>query len=144
MQMPVEDRGKYLRGLLIMVKMDKVISEMDRTFIIGTAKRLGYAPDFYECILNTLMRNEYIGCDPIMFDSTNLAKHFLIDAINLAGANKNLSNEKINWLKSTASMNLVDRNWFEERLRECSWNIPINNITQLAIYWNADNKSVPI
>ncbi|MCH7724449.1 MAG: hypothetical protein IIC76_14090, partial [Bacteroidetes bacterium] len=48
MQIPVEDRGKYLRGLLIMVKMDKVISEMDRTFIIGTAKRLGYAPDFYE------------------------------------------------------------------------------------------------
>ena len=135
MQIPVEDRGKYLRGLLIMVKMDEVITEMDRIIIINTAKHLGYAPDFYKSILNTFMRNEYIDNEPIMFDSTNLAKHFLIDAINLAGANKNLSNEKINWLKSTASMNLVDRNWFEERLRECSWNIPINNITQLAIYW---------
>lgn len=143
MQIPVEDRGKYLRGLLIIVKMDMVISEMDRKIIIGTAKHLGYAPAFYEGILNTLMINEYIGSEPIMFDSTNLAKHFLIDAINLAGANKNLSNQKINWLKSTASMNLVDRNWFEERLRECSWNIPINNITQLAIYWYADNKSTP-
>jgi hypothetical protein len=135
MQIPVEDRGKYLRGLLIMVKMDKVISEMDRTIIIGTAKHLGYAPDFYEGILSTLMINEYIGSKPIMFDSTNLAKHFLIDAINLAGTNKNLTNEKLNWLKNTASMNLVDRNWFEERLRECCWNISINNITQLAIYW---------
>ena len=135
MQIPVEDRGKYLRGLLIMVKMDEVITEMDRTIIINTAKHLGYAPDFYESILNTFMRNEYIDNEPIMFDSANLAKHFLIDAINLAGANKNMSNEKINWLKSTASMNLVDRNWFEERLQECCWNIPINNITQLAIYW---------
>jgi len=135
MQIPVEDRGKYLRGLLIMVKMDEDISEMDRTIIINTAKHLGYAPDFYEGILHTLMRNEYIGSEPIMFDSANLAKHFLIDAINLAGANKNMSNEKINWLKSTASMNFVDRNWFEERLRACCWNIPINNITQLAIYW---------
>ena len=142
MQIPVEDRGKYLRGLLIMVKMDKVISEMDRTIIIGTAKHLGYAPDFYEGILSTLMINEYIGSEPITFDSTNLAKHFLIDAINLAGTNKNLSNKKLNWLKSTASMNLVDRNWFEERLRECCWSIPINNITQLAIYWYADNKAV--
>ena len=134
MQIPLEDRGKYLRGLLIMVKMGEFISEMDRKIIIHTAKHLGYSADFYEGILNTLMRNEYIGNEPIMFDSANLAKHFLIDAINLAGANKNLSNEKINWLKSTASMNLVDRNWFEEKLRECCWDIPINNITQLAIY----------
>ena len=88
MQIPVADRGKYLRGLLIMVKMDKVISEMDRTIIIGIAKYLGYAPDFYEGILNTLMRNECIVSEPIMFDSTNLAKHFLIDAINLAGVKK--------------------------------------------------------
>lgn len=135
MLIPVKDRGKYLRGLLIMAKMDEVVSEMDRTIIINTAKHLGYSPDFYEGILNTLMRNEYIDNEPIMFDSTNLAKHFLIDAINLAGANKNLSHEEINWLKSTASMNLVDRNWFEERLRECCWDIPINNITQLAVYW---------
>ena len=82
------------------------------------------------------MRNEYIGNEPIMFNSTNLAKHFLIDAMKLAGANKNLSNEELNWLKSTASMNLVDRNWFEERLQESQWNIPINNFTQLAIYWH--------
>jgi len=134
MQIPVKDRGKYLRGLLIMVKMDEFISEMDRKIIIHTAKHLGYSADFYEGILNTLMRNEYIGNEPIMFDSAKLAKHFLIDAINLAGANKNLSNEKINWLKSTASMNFVDRNWFEKILRECCWDIPIDNITQLAIY----------
>jgi hypothetical protein len=134
MHIPVKDRGKYLRGLLIMVKMDEFISEMDRKIIIHTAKHLGYSTDFYEGILNTLMRNEYISNEPIMFDSTKLAKHFLIDAINLAGANKNLSNEKINWLKSTASMNLVDRNWFEKILRECCWDIPIDNITQLAIY----------
>ena len=129
MQIPVEDRGKYLRGLLIMVKMDKVISEIDRTIIISTAKHLGYAPDFYEGILSTLMINEHIGSEPIMFDSANLAKHFLIDALNLAGTNKNLSNEKLNWLKNTASMNLVDRNWIEERLRECCCSIPINSIT---------------
>ena len=40
MQIPVEDRGKYLRGLLIMVKMDKVISEMDRTIIMSISKDL--------------------------------------------------------------------------------------------------------
>ena len=76
MQIPLEDRGKYLRGLLIMVKMDEVISEMDRTIIINTAKHLGYASDYYEGILNTLMRNDYIDNEPIMFDSTNLAKYF--------------------------------------------------------------------
>ena len=135
MQIPAEDRGKYLRGLLIMVKMDEDISQVDRKIIINTAKHLGYATDYYEGILNTLMRNEYIGNEPIMFDSINLAEHFLIDAINLAGTNKNLSNEKLNWLKNTASINSVDRNWFEERLQECCWSIPINNITQLAIYW---------
>ena len=80
MQIPLEDRGKYLRGLLIIVKMNEVISEMDRAIIINTAKHFGYATDFYEGILNTLMRNEYIGSEPIMFDSTNLAKYFLIDA----------------------------------------------------------------
>ncbi len=136
MQIPVKDRGNYLRGLLILAKMDEDISEMDRTIIINTAKHLGYAPDFYEGILNTVMRNEYIRNEPIMFDSTNLAKHFLIDAMKLAGANKNLNNEELNWLKSTASMNLVDRNWFEERLQESQWNIPINNFAQLAIYWH--------
>ena len=115
--------------------MDDVISEMDRTIIINTAKHLGYASDFYEGILNTLLINEYIGNEPIRFDSTDLAKHFLIDAINLAGANKKLSSEEINWLRSTASMNLVERNWLEEKLRESYHNISANNITQLAVYW---------
>ena len=87
MQIPVKDRGNYLRGLLIMAKMDEDISELDRTIIINTAKHLGYARDFYEGILSTIMRNEYIGNEPIMFDSTNLANHFLMDAIKLAGAN---------------------------------------------------------
>jgi hypothetical protein len=135
MLIPVKDRGKYLRGLLIIAKMDDVISEMDRTIIINTAKHLGYASDFYEGILNTLLINEYIGNEPIRFDSTDLAKHFLIDAINLAGANKKLSSEEINWLRSTASMNLVERNWLEEKLRESYHNISANNITQLAVYW---------
>jgi len=136
MKIPVKDRGKYLRGLLIMAKMDEHISDLDREIIINTAKHLGYAADFYEGILNTLMKNEYIGNEPILFDSTNLAKHFLIDAINLAGANKNLSIEETNWLKSTASMNLVDRVWFEARLEESNWNIPMNNLPQLDIYWH--------
>ena len=89
MKIPDVDRSKYLRGLLIVARMDKQISESDNKIITNTAKHLGFSSDFYDEVLNTLLFNEYICNDPVSFETSYLAKHFLTDAIKLAGTNKN-------------------------------------------------------
>ena len=134
MKIPDVDRSKYLRGLLIVARMDKQISESDKKIITNTAKHLGFSSNFYEEVLNTLLFNEYICNDPVSFETSYLAKHFLTDAIKLAGINKSLCDEEIIWFKDTASINMVESDWLEDKLSECCWNIGSDHYHQLSVF----------
>ncbi len=134
MKIPAVDRSKYLRGLLIVARMDKRISESDKKIITNTAKHLGFSSNFYEEVLNTLLFNQYICNDPVSFETSYLAKHFLTDAIKLACSNKNLCDDEISWFKDTAFLNMVETEWLEDRLAQCPWNINSDQYSQLSVF----------
>jgi hypothetical protein len=134
MQVPLIDKSTYLRGLLILARKDKRISEEDKKFIILAAEFLGFSSDFYRKALDTFLINKYINNDPVEFRNTILAHHFISDAITLACINDGISHDEKQWLMETAKINFVDAEWFDNEFNKCRELISTYDYSNLALY----------
>ncbi len=117
MEIPIIDKSNYLKGLLIIAKKDKQLTEPEKAIIRNIAKKLGFANDFYESTLSSLLANKYILEDPIKFSDKKIAKSFLTDGLKLAFSDNIVSNVELDWLKATAAANEIDDSWFDEKLK---------------------------
>ncbi len=55
MELTYKDRSEFLRGFLILVKKDNNISEFERKMIMVVGKYFGFAEEFCEESINTLL-----------------------------------------------------------------------------------------
>ncbi|HKI77201.1 MAG TPA: hypothetical protein VKA26_01520 [Ignavibacteriaceae bacterium] len=116
MQISVLDKSNYLKGLLVIAKKDNKLTEPEKKIIRNIAIKLGFATDFYEDTLKSLIANKYILDDPIKFSDIKIAESFICDGLKLAYSDGTAPDSELNWLKKIAKSNLIDENWFEERL----------------------------
>lgn len=118
MEITIQDKSNYLKGLLITAKKDNQLTETEKRIIRGIAVKLGFATDFYEDSLKSLLANKYLLDDPIKFSDKKIAESFVQDALKLIFADKMFSDVEINWLRLTAKANLIEHEWFEEKLKK--------------------------
>jgi bacillopeptidase F (M6 metalloprotease family) len=88
------DRSNYLKGLLLMIGKDKIITDKERDFLHKTGKTLSFNKEFIERAIDELFENEYLGNDPPVFSQKQYAEAFLRDAIKLACVDNDLSIEE--------------------------------------------------
>ena len=110
------DRSNYLKGLMIIAKKDKQLAESEKNIIRKVGEKLGFAEDFYEDTLKSLLANKYILDDPIIFSDGLVAKSFVKDGLTLAFSDNKVSDIEIDWLKLTSAANGIDDDWFNNRL----------------------------
>lgn len=108
------DKSNYLKGLLIVARLDERLIDRERDQIRNVATRLGFSKDFYEETLKNLMINENISDNPLMFSSSAIAEIFLNEALNLAYADNELSKVELDWLRRTAEINGISSQKFTE------------------------------
>ncbi|MCX8033665.1 MAG: hypothetical protein N3B14_09870, partial [Thermoleophilia bacterium] len=65
-----------------------------------------------------LLDNEYIIEMPPKFSDIEIAKAFIIDGIKIAFADKELHIFELNWLKSVAEANSLEKEWCLEKFNE--------------------------
>jgi hypothetical protein len=118
MNILVQDKSSYLKGLLILAKKDNMLSESEENIIRDIAQKLGFSSDFYEDTLTNLLSNAYLTEDPVKFSNENLSRSFIIDGLKLAHSDNSLHECEINWLRLTAKENAVSPEWFEKTLKE--------------------------
>lgn len=116
MQISVLDKSKYLKGLLITARKDRNLADSERKIITGIGERLGFAKDFYEETLNSLLANKYIDEEPIKFSEEKIAESFIIDGLRLAYSDNYIESTEIDWLRKTAVENGLKEKWFDEQL----------------------------
>lgn len=137
MQIPLVDKSTYLKGLLILARKDRRISEEDKKFIISAAEFLGFSSDFYMEVLETFLVNKHIKNDPVEFRDGIIARHFISDAITLACLNNGISKAELEWLVETAKTNFVNDDWFYNELNKCRGVISTYDYSKLALYSTA-------
>ncbi len=118
MNILTQDKSSYLKGLLILAKKDKLLSESEGIIIRDIAQRLGFSSDFYEETLNNLLSNEYLTEEPVKFADKSISRSFIIDGIRLAYSDSAMDEREIDWLRLTAKENNVDKDWFEKTLKQ--------------------------
>jgi hypothetical protein len=117
MEITVIDKSNYLKGLLITARKDNQLAESEKKIIKEISVKLGFASDFYEDIIKSLLNNKYIKDDPIIFSDKKIAESFIDDGLRLAFSDNKVSDNEINWLRATAKANGISKKWFEEKLR---------------------------
>lgn len=118
MSISVQDKSNYLKGLLIIAKKDKVLSESEEKIIKNLAKKLGFSTDFYEYTIQNLLTNEYLTEEPVQFEERKVARSFILDGLRLARSDNQLHDEEVEWLKQTALNNKLEPEWFIEKLND--------------------------
>lgn len=114
MEFSVQDKSNYLKGLLVIAKKDKELTEEEIGIIKEFARNLGFSQDFYKEALRGLLINQYISEDPIIFSDKKIAESFITDGLTLANCDHTMVESEKEYLKLVAIENNLDIGWFEE------------------------------
>lgn len=116
MNIPLIDRSNYLKGLFITAKLDKELTDKEKEILKKISDKLGFASDFFNETIRSLLSNKYIIEEPIVFSNQEIAISFIKDAVKLACVNNLVTEAEINWLKNTADINKINSGFVEEEL----------------------------
>ncbi len=112
------DKSNYLKGMLIVARLDNKLIEREKEIIRDVATRLGFSRDFYEDVLKNLMINENISDNPLAFSSPAITQIFLEEALHLAYIDNELARSEIDWLRKTAEINGLGHTQFNDFMNE--------------------------
>jgi hypothetical protein len=117
MNIPIIDRSNYLKGLFITAKLDKELTDKERDILKKISDRLGFASDFFQETIRSLLTNKYIVEEPIIFSNQEIAISFLKDAVKLASINDLVTDAEINWLNKTAEVNKINTGFVDKEFK---------------------------
>jgi hypothetical protein len=117
MNIPLIDRSNYLKGLFITAKLDKELSQKEKDILKKISDKLGFASDFYNETVRSLLNNKYLSDEPITFSNQDIASSFLSDAIKLACSNNIVTEAEIRFLKDTAAANNINNDFVDKELK---------------------------
>ncbi|MHB1687068.1 MAG: hypothetical protein ACYCVH_06825 [Ignavibacteriaceae bacterium] len=106
------DKSNYLRGLVILVGIERRGGENKRKIIREVAEILGFNQDFVENSMNDIHKNKYINKEPPKFSNQEITEIFIRDGIRLASIDKVLHLHDLKWLLNTALKNNLSEQWF--------------------------------
>jgi hypothetical protein len=111
MSIPLIERGNYYRGLLVLIRRDRVISVQEREMMIRLGGALDFDKRFCESAMDDLLKNSHIKDAPMKFSSRETAESFMHDAILLALVDGGLHPKELSWLKAVADANALKDEW---------------------------------
>lgn len=114
MNITILDRSNYYRGLLLLARKDRKISEMEVSLMMRIGASLGFDKEFCENAIHEILDNEHVDIWPPVFSAPELAKKFIKDGLTIAGADGNVHEEEEAWLRATARANGIDDRWLDE------------------------------
>jgi len=112
MNIPVIDSSNYLKGLLLLIRKDKKITEPENIIIQRVGKALGFEKTFIEEAINEIINNKYISNEPPVFSSLELAEKFIKDGLILAASDKEIHPLEEEWLLAVAGANQIESSWY--------------------------------
>jgi hypothetical protein len=110
----VADGSNYFKGLLLLIRKDRRITEMEIQTIKRIGKTLGFEREFCDNAIHDILENNYIVDAPPKFSTKEIAMKFIKDGLAIAFLNNELHPFEKEWLRSTAKINGVNLAWFRQ------------------------------
>jgi hypothetical protein len=114
-KIPLLDRGNYYRGLLVLVRRDRIVDPGERELMIQFGQALDFDRRFCEAAIDDLLKNKYIRDEPMTFSDIGTAETFLRDAVLMARVDGEIHPKELVWLQAIADANGPDDEWVNEK-----------------------------
>jgi len=118
MNITILDKSLYLKGLLLLISKDKIITESEKKYVMEAGRSLGFEDRFCENAISEILENDYIDQTPPKFSSREIAEYFINDGFTIALSDYDLHAEELKWLHITANENLISGLEFNHMIRE--------------------------
>lgn len=114
------DKGRYLRGLLILSKKDRQLSQEEKDIVKEVGSYLGYDSEFIQESIQNILRNKYVKDEPVIFSSKEVAEHFINDGLKLSFCDSESPVEELEYMTKVAELNKIDTEWFNSKISKYS------------------------
>ena len=118
MKLSQEVKSQYYKGLLVLLRRDRVIDAREKDLMLRIGEIIGFERRFCEAAINDLLSNANITRDPILFPDEAIRECFFRDAVRLALIDGNLHPSELRWLRNVARFNGLTDEWLDAVIRE--------------------------
>lgn len=113
----IQDKSNYLKGLLIVAKMNNKIDEGEKNIITDVSSRFGFSQDFLNETMQNVLANDFLSSSPIQFSKPTVAKDFIGECLRLVISKEDPAPRELLWLSEVAKVNALDNEWFLKEKR---------------------------
>jgi tellurite resistance protein len=120
MKLTLREKSECFRGFLLLIGQDRVISPEEKELLRQVGKALDFDGRFCEEAMDDLLDNVHISTEPPVFSHREYAEAFMYDCIKIAGADRNIHPDELEWLARIAGANGLDRSWLDGAIQKLS------------------------
>lgn len=124
MNISILDASNYFRGLLLLIRQDRILSEPEIHLMQRVGRALGFERVYCENAIRDILDNKYVSVDLPVFSSKELAEKFVIDGLRIAHADNEVHELEEGWLLAAADANGLSHAWFLDQRQHSlpGWN----------------------
>lgn len=122
MKISVLDASNYFKGLLLLMRKDRQVTEPEIAMMKRVGKTLDFESEFCEHAIRDILSNRYIEDSPPVFSSGDLAVRFLRDGLAFAFSDNQCDPAEEEWLKAIAERNGIDAALFSRERESAAAN----------------------
>jgi hypothetical protein len=127
MRITVLDGSNYYKGLLLLIRKDRKITESEIRLMKRIGKTLGFEREFCENAIQEILENRHIVDAPPEFSTKELAIKFIKDGLAIAVSDNEVHPSEEEWLRSTAEKNGLDLTWFRQESANAAKRKPLSS-----------------
>ncbi|MEW6652374.1 MAG: hypothetical protein AB1394_02780 [Bacteroidota bacterium] len=106
------DKRNYLRGLLVISRLDQTVSDYEKLAMIRLAKILGFDPHFCSEAVEKLASNPFFKETPPVFSKKEIGISFLSDSLMLAFLDGDFHLNELSWIRKVAKANGLGKKYW--------------------------------
>jgi hypothetical protein len=118
MKLSLLSRSSYYKGLLVLLRRDRVIDDREKELMLQIGKILDFDKRFCEATIDDLLSNAHITREPVIFSDECVKDCFFRDAVRLALVDECFHPMELSWLRTMAHANGRSEQWFDGIVQE--------------------------
>lgn len=120
MKITLMDRSLYFKGLLLLIRKDRLVGEGERAIVMHLGASLSFEKRFCREVIDDILTNPHVVDEPPLFSKPEIARCFVHDGLKLSLIDGQIHDREWEWLRAVAATNRLDESWFESLRRDAS------------------------
>ena len=118
MKLSYIDTSSYLRGLLILIRKDKIVHKNEKQLMLEIGEKLGFKSEIYIKTVDEFLAKKNIDDTPPKFSSMKVSLRFIEEAISMAFIDNYFHLQEFSWLNDVAKVNKIPKEKVKEKIEK--------------------------